>query len=101
MKIHKGDKVIVRSGKYRGQRSEVVEAFPKDGTVIVAGVNVAKRHQKQRGQTMQAGIIDKALPMPASAVSLWCDKHNGPARAGTKIDGTTKTRICRQCGADL
>lgn len=50
---------------------------------------------------MQGGIIDKAMPMSASAVALWCDKHDGPAKAGMKIDGGTKTRICKKCGADL
>ena len=67
----------------------------------MAGANVAKRHLKQQGQTMQAGIIDKYLPMPVASVSLWCKACDGPTRAGMKIDGAKKTRICRKCGADL
>ncbi len=101
MKLHKGDKIVVLSGKFRGTRSVVEEARPATNQVIVTGVNVAKRHTKAQGQTMQGGIIDKAMPMSASAVALWCDKHDGPAKAGMKIDGGTKTRICKKCGADL
>ena len=101
MRIKKGDEVVVRVGKWAGHRGEVMRALPQEGKVEVAGANIAKRHLKQRGQTMQAGIIDKYMPMPVSAVSLWCKSHNGPARAGMKGEGADKTRVCRKCGADL
>ncbi len=101
MKIHKGDKVVVLSGKYRGTRTEVIEAFPAKEKVILSGVNIAKRHKKQQGQTMQAGIIDKAMPVHASTVALWCSKHDGPGKAGVKFDNGRKIRVCRKCGAEL
>jgi len=102
MRIHKGDKVIIRSGKYRGQRSEVVRAMPKEGRVVVEGVNVAKRHQKPTRSTMQGGIIDKFMPLPVSAVSLYCTSHSGPARAGMSVDEHgRRVRVCRKCGAEL
>jgi large subunit ribosomal protein L24 len=102
MRIHKGDRVVVRSGKYRGHRAEVVRAIPKEGRVVLEGVNVAKRHTKPRRATMQGGIIDKFMPLPVSAVSLWCPVHNGPARIGMKDDEQGhRVRVCRQCGAEL
>jgi large subunit ribosomal protein L24 len=102
MRIHKGDEVIVRSGKYRGHRSEVVQAFPKDGKIIVRGVNMAKRHTKPTGRIMQGGIIDKYLPIPVSSVSLLCRNCGEPTRVGTVIDETgMKVRVCRKCGAQL
>jgi len=101
MKIRKGDKVVVLSGKYRGQRSEVLEAFPSRDQVIVQGVHIAKRHRKAQGTTIQAGIIDKAMPVHVSSVALWCDKHDGPAKAGLKVEDGRKTRVCRKCGATL
>ena len=61
MKIRKGDNVIVLSGKFRGERGVVEEAFPAANKVIVEGLNVAKRHTKQTGTMMQAGIIDKLM----------------------------------------
>ena len=60
MRIRKGDTVQVLSGKNRGKRGQVMVAMPQVGKVIVDGANMAKRHTKQRGATMQGGIIDKA-----------------------------------------
>ncbi|HLN18108.1 MAG TPA: 50S ribosomal protein L24 [Acidimicrobiales bacterium] len=102
MRIKKGDRVVIRSGKYRGQRSEVVRVFPKEGRLVVEGVNVAKRHAKPTRATMQGGVIDKFMPLPASAVSLWCSGHNGAARVGVHFDDQgRKVRVCRQCGTEL
>jgi large subunit ribosomal protein L24 len=101
MKIRKGDDVLVLAGKYRGSRATVEEALPGSDKVILDGLNIAKRHTKQTGATMQAGIIDKVMPMPVSNVAIWCGGHKGPAKIGFKIDGDTKTRVCRKCGEKL
>ncbi len=101
MKIRKGDDVLVLSGKFRGWRAKVEEAFPANEKVILEGVNIAKRHTKQAGSTMQAGIIDKLMPLDASNVALWCDGHKGPAKVGYKTEDGVKHRICRKCGEAL
>jgi large subunit ribosomal protein L24 len=101
MRVKKGDDVVVRTGKWAGQRAEVIRAIPAKDQVVLDGVNIAKRHLKQQGQTLQAGIIDKFMPMPVSSVSLWCKKCDSPTRAGMKTEGATKQRICRKCGAEL
>ena len=102
MRIHKGDSVIVRSGKYKGHRSEVVRAMPAEGKVVVEGVNVAKRHAKPTRNTMQGGIIDKFMPMPVSAVSLLCKSCGEPTRVGFAFDEQgRKIRVCRKCGGEL
>ncbi|MGA2293759.1 MAG: 50S ribosomal protein L24 [Acidimicrobiales bacterium] len=101
MKIRKGDDVLVLTGKYRGERAEVIEALPSRQKVILNGLNVSKRATKQQGATMQAGIIDKFMPLHVSNVALWCSGHKGPAKVGLKdVDGT-KVRVCRKCGATL
>lgn len=102
MRIRKGDNVEVLSGKNRGKRGQVMVALPSEGKVIVDGANLSKRHTKPRGATMQGGIIDKFMPMPASAVSVWCGSHGGPARLGYEIDDERgKVRVCRKCGSEL
>lgn len=101
MKIRKGDEVIVTTGKHRGQRSKVEEALPARNKVVLDGVNISKRHTKQTGQMMQAGIIDKVMPIDASNVSVWCSGHKGPAKVGYRIEGDAKTRVCRKCGEVL
>jgi large subunit ribosomal protein L24 len=101
LKIKKGDRVRVLSGKDKGKEGEVMRAMPKEGKVIVDGVNVAKKHQKATRATMQGGIIDKDMPMPVSRVALLCPSC-GPTRVGYRLspDGP-KVRICRKCGSDV
>ena len=85
MKLKKGDRVRVLTGKDRGDEGEIMRVLPKEGKVIVEGVNVAKKHQRALRATMQAGIIDKDMPMPASNVAIICptdgpDPHRVPVR---------------------
>jgi large subunit ribosomal protein L24 len=101
MKIHKGDDVLVLTGKFRGQRANVEEALPSVNKVILDNLNIAKRATKQSGSTMQAGIIDKLMPLNASNVAVWCPKHKGPAKIGSKIVDDKKVRACRKCGEVL
>ena len=101
MKIKKGDRVRVLSGKDRGKEGVVMRAMPAEGKVIVDGVNIAKKHQKPTRATMQGGIIDKDMPIDVSNVALLCPK-DGPTRAGYRVDADgTKTRICRKCEQEL
>lgn len=101
MKIKKGDRVQVLSGKDRGKTGEVMRVLPKANKVLVAGVNIAKRHTRAQGATMQGGIIDKDMPLPASNVALICSK-DGPTRVHYAIDAKgVKKRVCAKCGDDL
>src|ERR1700686_1470202 len=101
MRIRKGDTVQVLSGKHRGKRGQVMVGFPAEGKVIVDAANMAKRHTKPRGATMQGGIIDKDMPLPVSAVAIVCP-IDGPTRIGIRFDETgRKVRICRKCGTKL
>ena len=100
MKIKKGDRVRVLTGKDRGKEGEVMRAIPAEGKVIVDGVNVAKKHQKATRATMQGGIIDKDMPIPVSNVALVCGRC-GPTRVGFKLDANDKVRICKKCGNEV
>ena len=101
MRIKKGDKVQVISGKDRGKQAHVIRAIPADGKVIVEGVHVAKRHAKPTRATMQGGVIDKFMPIAVSSVAIVCNSC-GPTRIGMRIDEQgRKLRVCRKCGADL
>ncbi len=100
MKLKKGDRVRVLSGKDRGKEGEVMRAIPSRRAVIVDGVNTAKKHQRAQRLQMQAGIIDKDMPVPVSAVAILCPT-DGPTRIGYRVDGDRKIRICRKCGGEL
>jgi large subunit ribosomal protein L24 len=97
MKLKKGDTVLVIAGKDKGKEGEIIRALPRENKVVVSGVNIAKKHQKQTKQTMQGGIIDRDMPVHASNVML---VHKGkPTRVGYRIqeDGT-KVRIAKSTG---
>jgi large subunit ribosomal protein L24 len=100
MKLRKGDRVKVLTGKDRGKDGEIMRVSPRRNTVIVEGVNVVKKHQRAARATMQAGIIDKDMPIPVANVAIICSSC-GPTRIGYRFDGDRKVRICRKCGGDL
>ena len=101
MKLRKGDRVVVLTGKDRGKEGDVMRALPEKGKVIVEGVNIVKKHQRQRRATLQAGIIDKDMPIPVANVAIVCSSC-GPSRIGFRFDDQgRKVRVCRKCGADL
>jgi large subunit ribosomal protein L24 len=101
MKVKKGDDVIVLAGKDIGRRGTITRVIRDNDTVIVDGVNVAKRHTKPQGQVMQGGIIDKEMPIHVSNVALWC-RECGATRAGYRFDDSgQKHRTCRKCGGDI
>jgi len=101
LKIKKGDRIKVLQGKDRGKQATVTRVLPRNGKVIVEGVNIAKKHQKPTRSTMQGGIIEKDMPMPVSNVALLCPKGH-TTRVGYEFNADgTKRRVCKKCGADL
>ena len=101
MKIQKGDKVQVLSGKDKGKEGEVMFAFPDKDKVIVEGVNLMKKSQRPLGEGNPGGIIDIDMPTHVSNVAVLSPKDGKPTRTGYKIleDGT-KVRICKRTGAE-
>lgn len=68
MHIKKDDKVIVLTGKDKGKTGSVIKAMPKEGKVVVSGVNLSKRHQKPRKAGEKGQILEKAMPISSSNV---------------------------------
>ena len=101
--VHRGDTVLVLTGKDRGKRGTVQRAMPRENKVIVEGVNIAKKHMKA-GRGMAAGIIEKAMPLHASNVMVICTECGKPTRIGHEhvaSDAGEKERVrrvCKQCG---
>lgn len=99
MKLRNEDNVLVIKGRDRGQQGRVTQIFPKQGKVLVEGVNVVVRHTKPAGTVRQAGIIQKEMPLPAANVMLVCTHCNRPTRVRSVVlaDGT-KARVCTRQG---
>lgn len=99
-KIKKGDTVIVLSGKDKGKEGAVLSVQPTKGKLVVAGVNVVKRHTRA-SQTNAGGIVEKELPVDVSNVAIKDPKDGKPTRVGFKVDGKTKVRIAKRSGTEL
>ena len=101
MNIKTGDTVVLLTGdeKYRGKSGKVLEVSPKEGKVIVEGLNVVKKHMKPRKAGDPSGIIETESAIYASKVQLVCPKCGKPTRLAHKVlaDGTKK-RLCKKCG---
>lgn len=96
-KIKKGDQVIVLAGKDRGAEGEVLSVHPGDDRVVVRGVNMIKKHQKQ-SQTEQGGIISREASLHVSNVALKDPKSGKPSRVGFKVEDGKKVRVAKASG---
>lgn len=98
LKIKKGDKVVVLTGRDKGKRGEVVKSFPADNRVIVQGVNTVRRHQKQT-PSQEGGIIVKEAPIHVSNLAIEDPKDGEPTRIGYKtLDDGRKVRFAKRSG---
>ena len=97
-KIKKGDRVVVLSGKDKGKHGEVTKSMPKEGKVIVAGVNVAARHRKPSQTNPQVGIERREAPLHASKVALEDPKTGKPTRVRFEERDGKKVRVAVKSG---
>ena len=97
-KIKKGDKVVVLSGKDKGRRGEVVRSMPKEGKVVVGGVNVHARHTKPSQARPQGGIERKEAPLHVSKVALQDPKTGKPTRVRFEEREGKKVRVAVRSG---
>jgi large subunit ribosomal protein L24 len=98
LKIRKGDKVVVITGKDKGKQGEVVRTIPSENRAVVRGVNMVRRHQKQTA-AQEGGIISKELPIHVSNLALRDPKDGKPTRVTYKILGDgKKVRVAKRSG---
>ena len=97
-KIKKGDSVVVRAGKDKGRTGTVLQVMPKDGKVLVEGVNVATRHRKPTQLNPQGGIDRREAPMAISNVSVADPKDGKPTRVRFEIRDGVKVRVAVKSG---
>jgi large subunit ribosomal protein L24 len=99
-KIKKGDSVVVRSGKDKGRTGTVLQVMPKDGKVLVQGINVAARHRKPSQENPQGGIDRREAPMHISKVAV-ADKDGKPTRVRFETKDGKKVRVAVKSGETI
>lgn len=104
IRIRRGDTVQVISGREKGQRGEVLRVLPKDKRVLVQGIAMRKKHQRQvqaGGRTMSPGIIHFEAPIDLSNVQVVCPKCDEITRIGIIREDGERKRVCKKCDAVL
>ena len=101
MHVKKGDKVVIIAGSDKGKTGKVLKNMPKQNRVVVEGVNMLTKHQKQTREMQQAGIVHKEGTIDSSNVMIYCDKCKSGVRTELKIENGKKVRACKKCGSVL
>jgi large subunit ribosomal protein L24 len=107
MHVKSGDEVVVIAGKDKGKRGKIKTSLPREGRVVVEGVNMIKRHTKQRpGQP--GGIIEREAALDVSNVMLICPSCGKASRTGKRFleeqnnrGNPRKVRFCKACDATI
>lgn len=100
IKIKKGDTVKIMVGKDAGKEGVIDRVITKKGRVVIAGVNLYKRHLKKQGQ-LEGGVIEILKPLNISNVALICPNCKKITRVGFKLAVKEKLRICKKCKKEL
>lgn len=100
MQIKKDDTVMVITGKDKGKKGKVLKALPKENKVIVEGVNVQTKHQKQT-RKLKSEIKHQEGPIDVSNVMFYDTKSKAPTKIGYKIENGEKKRVSKKSGQVL
>jgi large subunit ribosomal protein L24 len=102
-KIKKNDSVLVQVGKDRGKTGKVLAMFPRDGRVLVEGLNIVRKHIRPRRSGEKGQRVEVPSPMPIARVMLMCPSCGKATRVGIRRTagetGTTRERVCKKCSA--
>jgi len=101
MKIKKGDTVLITSGKDKGRKGKVLEAFPEESRILIEGINLRKKHQRPKKSGEKGQIVEMPGPIHISNVKLICSKCGKATRIKYKITEGKKYRICKKCGQEI
>jgi large subunit ribosomal protein L24 len=102
MKIIKGDSVIVIAGKDKGKKGTVAKALPKEGKVVISGVNIKKLHRRSKDKKQQGGqILEKAYPVDVSNVAIIDPELKVASRVGKKKTEKGFVRISKKSGKEI
>ncbi|MFV1858625.1 MAG: 50S ribosomal protein L24 [Anaerolineales bacterium] len=103
-KVRRGDTVEVIVGREKGTRGDVLRVYPKVGRIVIKGINVRKKHQRQvqaGGQTMSPGIIQFEAPINISNVMFVCPSCNERSRLSIRREDGEARRYCKKCDSHV
>jgi large subunit ribosomal protein L24 len=100
-RIKKDDQILIIKGKDRGKRGKVLEVLPREGKVVVEGLNLRKKHVRPKKGNEKGQVVEIPAAIQESNVMLICPKCGKPAKVGAKIIEKKKYRLCKKCGVEF
>ena len=101
MKVKKGDNILIISGKDKGRTAKILRSLPKEGKILVEGINLRKKHIRPKKEGEKGQVVQIPAPMNVSNVKIICPKCGKATRVGYKINGKNKNRICKKCKQEI
>jgi len=102
LRIRKGDKVQVLSGRDKGKSGKVLELLPDEQRAVIEGINLVKKHMRKRKEGETGGIKEIPVPLRTSKIALFCGNCQRGVRFAIKVMADkTKIRICKKCHQEI
>lgn len=96
-KIKINDKVQILSGKDKGKVGKVIQVFPNENKMVVEGINIIKKHLRASKQGQKGQILELSAPLSIAKTAFFCPHCEKGVRVGFRLEGESKTRVCRKC----
>ncbi|MDO9509686.1 MAG: 50S ribosomal protein L24 [Candidatus Magasanikbacteria bacterium] len=97
MNIKTNDKVKMIAGKDRGKEGKVIQVFPKEGKIVVEGINLLKKNMRARKEGEKGQVIELSAPFDVSNAKVICPKCGLAVRVAHKEEAGQKKRVCKKC----
>ena len=101
MKLKKGDNVLIIAGKDKGRTGKIMRALPKEGAVLIEGINLKKKHVRPKRQGEKGQIVEIPAVVDVSNIKIICPKCGKATRVGYIIEKDIKKRICKKCKQEI
>jgi len=101
MKLIKGDIVQIIAGKDKGKQGKIMKVDPKNGKILVEGINMIKKHRKSKKQGEKGETVSLPRFFDISNAMIFCPSCSRPARVGYKKENDRKVRYCKKCKAPI
>lgn len=101
MKVKKGDKVLIIAGKDKGRTGKIIKSLLKEGTILVEGINLKKKHVKAKKQGEKGQVIAAPAPISVSNIKIICPKCGKAVRIAYSTEKGAKHRICKKCKSQI
>ena len=101
MKVKKGDTILIISGKDKGKTGKIIKALPKEGKILIEGLNLRKKHVRPKKQGEKGQIVQVPSAINVSNIKIICPKCGKAVRIGYSIDKGVKKRICKKCKQEI